>query len=127
VGHQITITTFGYLHGPAPKDVDITLDLRRHFRDPHVSPEMRHLTARDARVQNAVLGTPGIAQLLDATLAAATAYLSGPSAGPLSIATGCAGGRHRAGVVGAELHRRLSGHHNVTLIHRDLDKAVVER
>jgi len=122
----ITIITFGYLHN-APPAAHITLDLRTHFRDPHVSPEMRDLTAHDTQVQKAVLGTPGIAQLLDATLAATAAYLSGPSAGPLTIATGCAGGRHRAGVVGAELHRRLRADHDVTLTHRDLDKPVVNR
>lgn len=123
---QITITTFGYLHS-SPPNAHITLDLRTHFRDPHVSPELRHLTALDAPVRDAVLSTPGIAQLLDATLATAAAYLAGPSAGPLTIATGCVGGKHRAGVVGAELHRRLLADHNVTLIHRDLDKPVVNR
>ncbi|MFE5332538.1 ATPase [Embleya sp. NPDC056575] len=124
---MITITTFGYLHGPAP-DATITLDLRHHYRDPYVSPELRHLTADDAQVRTAVASTPGIPALVDATLATVTAYLAGPSPAPTTIAVGCAGGRHRAASVGMMLDTALRTRgHDVTLVHRDLARPVVER
>jgi hypothetical protein len=64
---------------------------------PHEDPRLRTLTARDRLVLQAVRRTPGIRQLLAATVAQAQAYARGPGAGehPLDIAVGCAGGRHR--------------------------------
>jgi RNase adaptor protein for sRNA GlmZ degradation len=119
----VKIISFGYLHGDAP-EAHITIDLRQHFRDPHVSPELRNMTAHDGEVWAAVLATPGIEQLLTATAAAVRAFLNGPSTGPVRVAVGCAGGRHRAAVFATALSRRL-GH--VPLHHRDLDKPVVDR
>ncbi|WP_083507416.1 RNase adapter RapZ [Frankia sp. ACN1ag] len=116
----VTVVSFGYLHG-APPAAHITLDLRAHFRDPHVSPELRHLTAADQAVRDAVLATPGITDLIDATVAAVAAYQAGPSAGPLTVAVGCAGGRHRAATVAGELSSRLGAR----LVHRDLHRPVV--
>lgn len=117
----VVITSFGYLHGPPPA-AHITLDLRDHFRDPHVSPELRYLTARDEPVRRAVLATPGIPHLVDAAVSAVTAYRAGPSAGPVTVAVGCAG-RHRAATVAEVLAARLGA----SVTHRDLDKAVVDR
>lgn len=121
---QITVTTFGYLHGDAP-DAHLTVDLRTHFRDPHIDPALRHLDARDPQVCHAVLSTPGIIGLIHATLAAVRAYQHGPTPADVRVAVGCAGGRHRAAVVGAALAVALG--HDVRLTHRDLDKPVVER
>jgi len=90
----VEIVSFGYLHGPPPA-AHLTLDLRLHFRDPHVDPALREMTAYDEPVRRAVLDTDGIRNLIDATAAAVTAYRSGPSAGPVTVAVGCAGGRHR--------------------------------
>jgi len=127
---QVIIITFGHLHDDPPQGTHITLDLRRHFRDPHVSPALRHLTARDQEVREAVLDTAGIVPLIEATAAAVRAYMSGPSAdeNDLAVAVGCAGGRHRAATVGAELCDLLAlDGYTVSLHHQDLDKAVVER
>ncbi|RNG11790.1 RapZ C-terminal domain-containing protein [Streptomyces botrytidirepellens] len=127
---DIRITSFGHLHEPAPTDAHITLDLHRHFRDPHVDPNLRTLTARDRRAIRAVKHTPGIQQLLAATLTQAQAYARSPGAGahPLHIAIGCADGRHRAGVTAHLLARRLRRRgHQVALTHRDLHRPVVER
>ncbi|WP_331736881.1 ATPase (plasmid) [Streptomyces canus] len=124
---DIRITSFG--HGPAPAGAHITLDLR-HFRDPHVHLGLSALTARDRRVIRAVKRTPGVEQLLAATVAQAQAYARGPGAGahPLHIAVGCADGRHRAGVTAYLLARRLRRRgHQVALHHRDLHCPVVER
>ncbi|MFC7330843.1 ATPase [Marinactinospora rubrisoli] len=126
---QVAITTAGYLHGELPA-AHISLDLRRHFRDPHINPALRYLTGRDQEVYDTVLSTPGIDALIDATVAQVEAYLAGPSAEgrPVEVVVACAGGRHRAAVVGAELDRRLRARGvEVELVHRDLDKDVVAR
>lgn len=123
----IQITTFGYLHGDAP-EAHLTLDLRKHFRDPHIDPALRDLDARDPRVIDAVLSTPGFLGLLHATAATVRAFLAGPTAAEVRVAIGCAGGRHRAAVAGNVLAADLIvDTFGVTLVHRDLDKAVVTR
>ncbi|TLP66520.1 RNase adapter RapZ [Microbispora triticiradicis] len=123
----VDIVSFGYLHA-APPPAHLTIDLRAHFRDPHISPELRHMTAHDEPVRTTVLATPGIEQLLEATAAAVAALLSGPSADGATIAPGCAGGRHRAPVFAQHLANRLRGRGiRVALAHRDLDKPVVQR
>lgn len=124
---DVTITSFGYLHG-APPEAHLTLDLRHHFRDPHVNPELRYMTAEDREVRLAVLGTPGIPALIEAASDAIVAFTHGPSAGPVHVAVGCAGGRHRAAAVAMALKPALAGEGiDATVTHRDLHKPVVER
>ncbi|GAA4676736.1 RNase adapter RapZ [Streptomyces chumphonensis] len=125
---SVTITSFGYLHAPPPA-AHLTVDLRNHFRDPHVSPALRYLTAEDQEVRETVLRTPGIVPLLDALAGAVRAYQAGPTPGPVTVAVGCAGGRHRAPTVASELGYRLAEHAGppVTVHHRDLPKPVVTR
>ncbi|MFD8308099.1 ATPase [Streptomyces sp. NPDC059690] len=124
---DVEIVSFGYLHGQPPT-AHLTIDLREHFRDPHVSPELRHMTAQDHAVREAVINTPGIRDLVAATARAATAFRSGPSAGPVVVADGCAGGRHRAPTFAAFLALALTtAGLRVRVQHRDLAKAVVER
>ncbi|MEU5546789.1 RNase adapter RapZ [Streptomyces sioyaensis] len=123
----VEIVSFGYLHD-APPAAHLTIDLRHHFRDPHVSPELRYMTAEDEPVRTAVLNTPGITDLAAATARAVAAFAAGPSAGVVTVADGCAGGRHRAptfALVLADL-LRLAGH-QVTVTHRDLHRPVVQR
>ncbi|MET8545230.1 RNase adapter RapZ [Kitasatospora sp. NPDC004799] len=124
---EIDVVSFGYLHG-APPEAHLTLDLRRHFRDPHVDPALRHQSAHDVPVRRAVLATPGIRELIAAAALLADAYDAGPTEAPLTIAVGCAGGRHRAATVAMTLATRLSKTGTrVRLTHRDLAKPVVER
>lgn len=123
----VEITSFGYLHDNPPT-AHLTVDLRHHFRDPHISPELRYMTADDAPVQAAVMGTPGITALVEATATAVAAFAAGPSAGTVTVADGCAGGRHRAPVFARALADRLTAAgHTVSVRHRDLDKPVVQR
>ncbi|RXS83787.1 ATPase [Streptomyces sp. TM32] len=123
----VEIVSFGYLHD-APPVAHLTIDLRHHFRDPHVSPELRYMTADDEPVRTAVLNTPGITDLVEATATAVTAFASGPSAGVVTVADGCAGGRHRAPTFALALAERLTAAgHRVNVCHRDLDKPVVQR
>ncbi|WP_425564079.1 RapZ C-terminal domain-containing protein [Nonomuraea longicatena] len=119
--------SFGYLHG-TPPNAHMTLDLRTHFRDPHVSPELRYMTAHDAPVRETVMATPGIASMVEAAAAAVAAFVSGPSAGAVVVADGCAGGRHRAPTFAMALAERLRRDGLIVAVqHRDLDKPVVER
>lgn len=123
----VEIVSFGYLHDEPPA-AHLTIDLRHHFRDPHVSPELRYMTAGDEPVRQAVLGTAGIAELVEATARAVDAFAAGPSAGTVTVADGCAGGRHRAPAFAAALADRLrTADHLVSLAHRDICKPVVER
>ncbi|WP_327223014.1 ATPase [Streptomyces platensis] len=125
--HTVDIISFGYLHGDPPA-AHLTLDLRHHFRDPHVSPELRYMTANDRAVRQAVHNTPGIPALIEATADAIVAFLHGPSAGPVRVAVGCAGGRHRAAAVAMALKPALADEDvTATVTHRDLDKPVVQR
>lgn len=125
---RVEITSFGYLHADAPT-ARVTLDLRHHFRDPHVRPELRYLTAHDQEVRDAVMATDGIKELVQAAAAAVGAFLTGPQQDkPVTIAVGCAGGRHRAAVVATALSELCAARGlDVLLVHRDLDKGVVER
>ncbi|GAA0949216.1 hypothetical protein GCM10009560_67250 [Nonomuraea longicatena] len=124
---EIEIVSFGYLHG-TPPNAHMTLDLRTHFRDPHVSPELRYMTAHDAPVRETVMATPGIASMVEAAAAAVAAFVSGPSAGAVVVADGCAGGRHRAPTFAMALAERLRRDGLIVAVqHRDLDKPVVER
>ncbi|MFJ2191120.1 ATPase [Kitasatospora sp. NPDC087861] len=125
---DIRLVSFGYLHGAPPAFATLVIDLRRHFRDPHVDPALRHMTALDVPVRRAVLNTSGIRELIGATALLAEAFDAGPAEAPLNIVIGCAGGRHRAPTVAMALAKRL-GKAGITvhLGHRDLDKPVVER
>lgn len=125
----IEIISFGYLHDAAP-EADLTFDLRRHFRDPHVSKELRYMTANDEPVRLAVRNTPGIIELVEAAAEAVAAYASGPGAGKVVVAAGCAGGRHRApsfALLLAELLLMSGAGPVIRVIHRDLDQPVVQR
>lgn len=123
----VEIMSFGYLHGDPPP-AHLTIDLRHHFRDPHVSTELRYMTADDEPVRATVLGTPGITELVEATARAVDAFAAGPSGGTVTVAGGCAGGRHRAPTFASALADRLTlaGHH-VTVTHRDIRRPVVQR
>lgn len=124
---NVQIISFGYLHGEPPA-AHLTIDLRHHFRDPHVSPELRYMTAADEPVRQAVLATGGISELVEAVARAVDAFAAGPSAGSVTVADGCAGGRHRAPVFAEELAQRLAlGGHTVSVDHRDIHKPVVQR
>ncbi|MFJ4637558.1 ATPase [Streptomyces hygroscopicus] len=123
----VEIVSFGFGHG-APPEAHLTLDLRQHFRDPHVNPALRYMTAEDRAVRQAVLGTAGVRPLLRASVRAVQAFAAGPSGGRIVVAVGCVGGRHRSATVAHCLARRLRRRGlEVELRHRDLWRPVLER
>ena len=125
---DLHLVSFGYLHGDPP-EAELVVDMRRHFRDPHVSPELRELTAADTRVMRAVLETDGVRELAAAILAASAAYRSGPSGDAIRVAVGCAGGRHRSAAMVEHLAHHVRTHSvlRVNLTHRDMHRPVVDR
>lgn len=85
----IEVSSFGFGHDPAPAAHDVR-DLRP-FRDPHLSPEFRFLTAKDVRVRRTVMATPGVVDLVVSVLASVDAYLDAEYEGPVRIAVGSTG------------------------------------
>ncbi|NUR27403.1 MAG: ATPase, partial [Catenulispora sp.] len=79
--------------------------------------------------RDAVMATDGVEQLLQAAEAMVDAYLAGPRQDePVTVAVGCAGGRHRAATAASVLAERCAARGlDVDLVHRDLGKDVVER
>jgi len=127
LGRPVEIISFGYGHGPAP-EAHATFDVRRHFRDPHLHPALCDLMATDTEVANAVIGTTGIPRLIVAMAAVTRAFRSGPEPGPVTVAVGCAGGRHRSAAIAMALAGLLRDDGTpVTVTHRDMDRPVIER
>ncbi len=122
----ILITSFGYGHAPPP-EAHLTVDVRHLFRDPHTHPAMRNMTGHDKAVVRHVLGQPGATRF---------AYDLADIVSGLSIvhdtvrlAIGCAGGRHRSVVLANAVADRLTTHGYTagTVLHRDIDKPVLQR
>jgi UPF0042 nucleotide-binding protein len=121
----IQIVSFGYGHPEGSPDADLVIDLRP-YRDPHVRPEFRNLTAFDAEVRDTVRTTPGIPTLLTETLRHVAQLAA--NGRTITIATGCVGGRHRGPAFALDLADMLQklGHH-VGWTHRDINKPVINR
>lgn len=117
----VAITSFGYGHAAAPI-ADVTIDARRNLRNPHHDPAMRELTGLDFAVRAHVLDTPGARELILHTAAAALGLLAATGL-TVTIATGCAGGRHRAVALAEEIAARLRTSGVVVAVeHRDIAK-----
>jgi len=122
---RLQIISFGYLHAEPPIEADLIIDLRE-YRDPHIDPALREMTARDQAVIDTVLRTPGIAEQI--TGLAFHAHLELTEGFDVTIAAGCSGGRHRAPVVSEQVAAAVRAYGwPVDVIHRDLDKPVVNR
>lgn len=120
---MITVISFGYGHGDAPADATFIYDVRR-YRDPHFNPdpEFRNLTAYDARIRDMVMATPGVRELISCIVANAVAVPDSV------IVIGCVGGRHRSACIAIAVADALTASGQpVRLIHRDLDRPVIER
>jgi len=105
---DVLVLTRGFLH-PLPAGLlpaDLVFDLRRFLADPAHRPEgdMLDMTGLHPAVRAFVLSTPGAEQLLEhaVPLVAAMAAVK-----RVVVMVGCAGGKHRAAAMGAELGVRL--------------------
>lgn len=121
----VRIITFGYGHPEGVPAADLVIDLRP-YRDPHIRPEFRQLTALDRIVRQTVRTTPGIPQLLTQTIARVEQLAT--DGRTVTVATGCVGGRHRGPGFGLDLHDALrTAGHQVDITHRDITKPVLAR
>ncbi len=130
---QVALYSFGYLH-----DTQVftwrphfIVDVRKLFRDPHHDPQFRELTGHHHAVQARVLTQSGAQQFVAAQTAAVAAVLPADENDPaeiISIAIGCAGGRHRSVVlveaVAADLAFRGV---RVEVRHLHIERPVVSR
>ncbi|MEU9888064.1 RNase adapter RapZ [Sphaerisporangium sp. NPDC051011] len=127
---EVVVESFGYGHGPAP-EADLTIDARRHLRNPHHDPAMRHLTGLDEAVRVHVLATPGAAgQVGNAVLFVWCLLfdLPGDHDEPVKVAVGCAGGRHRSVAMAEAIAAGFREVGVVTVVrHRDVGKPVIQR
>lgn len=111
----IRIVSFGYLHGDAPQTDIPPFDLRRSLFDPaHVpSGDMLDMTGLDVTVRRFVFGTTGA---LDILADAKAQTLAKAADRPVSVAFGCAGGRHRSVVLAQALHDQLQAAGHTVLV-----------
>ena len=107
---QVHIISFGYLHPPAVEGstrdgATITVDVRRHFRDPSQDPALREMTGLDSRVKVLVLHTLGAVDFVRTLAETVLALLQWQR---VVLAIGCAGGRHRSVALAEAIRDRLS-------------------
>ncbi len=91
----IRIVSFGYLHD-APPEAELVIDVRQLLRDPArmKGAGLLDQDGRDVAVRQVVLSTPGAATLLD--IVSQAVDVARVTRKPMTIAFGCAGGRHRS-------------------------------
>jgi UPF0042 nucleotide-binding protein len=108
---KVRVVSFGYLWRPSPVSFSgvphLTVDLRALLPNPLHSPELRECTGMDPEIRAYVLASPGAPELVQATARTAAAMLTqlDPQGLALTVAFGCAGGRHRSVVFANELRR----------------------
>lgn len=127
---QAVVVSFGYGHD-APPRADVTIDARRHLRNPHHNPAMRQLTGLDAAVRDHVLSTPGARRLIEHVAAMARDLLvdvANANWQLVTVAVGCVGGRHRSVALAEEITAALRADGIGAVVeHRDVDKPVIQK
>ncbi|MEY9904349.1 hypothetical protein ABIA35_000555 [Catenulispora sp. MAP12-49] len=128
---RVVITTFGVLHGEPPEGNALSVDLRTALRNPHDDPGMRFKTGLDAVVFDHVMATPGAMEIVDDTVARVLAlfdHVSDPQGLDLPVHVFCKGGRHRSVAIAEATAARLRAQGvPVAVVHRDIDKPVVQK
>jgi UPF0042 nucleotide-binding protein len=127
---QVVVSSFGYLHPGADvvtATADIVVDLRKHFRDPHIDPALRELNGHDDAVRDRVRSTPGVLHFVRGLATALQALLTA-SDRTIYVALGCAGGRHRSVVIADSIvtHLSVCGY-NAVAAHHHISLPVVKR
>src|SRR5688500_13355196 len=118
----VNLVSFGYKHG-VPVDADLVFDVRC-LPNPHFVDTLRPLTGRDraaVRFMRRHGSTREFIDRLTALLTFALPQYVQEGKSYLTVATGCAGGRHRWVMLAEELRKTLAGVKGVTVRvkHRD--------
>lgn len=130
---QVSVYSFGFLHDTKVLswNPQFVVDLRTLFHDPHRDPAFRELTGHHVAVRARVLGQPGaraFAASLAATVVAVLPTDSTGPAGPVMVALGCAGGRHRSVVLADSVATHLATQGvRVHIQHLHINRPVVAR
>lgn len=126
---RVSVVSFGYLHDPPPV-ADLIIDVRSYLRDPQTDPEMRQLTGLDGPVRIKVLCARGADDLVNGMVTLVGGMIESSELNrPVTVAIGCAGGRHRSVALAVHVAELLIETYNwsVDVVHRDLSKPVVLR
>ena len=122
------LISFGRGHGQPDPAADTVIDVAPWFRDPHVSPEMRHMTGLDDLVMTNVLNTDGVREHATAHFLAALTLARLPRERPVFIAICCVGGRHRSVAIARYLDRLADAAELECVVeHRDVTLPVLVR
>jgi RNase adaptor protein for sRNA GlmZ degradation len=128
--HRVQVESFGYLHGDAPYDAHLTLDVRKLLYNPYKDDRLRELTGEDEAVRDKVLACSGAAGLITniARLTISIMIQHYPLNITTRIAIGCSGGRHRSVVIANVVGQQLSAKSaECSIIHRDILRPVIHR
>jgi UPF0042 nucleotide-binding protein len=126
----VNFESFGFKHGPAPRDADLVFDVR-FLPNPHYEPDLRPLTGHDTRVVRHMARDGMLDQFyerLDALLDFLLPRYVAEGKAHLTIAIGCTGGRHRSVAIAEHLATRYRERDDVLVqvAHRDVDHHVRE-
>jgi UPF0042 nucleotide-binding protein len=121
---RLSIMSFGFKHG-LPLDADHVVDVR-FLANPYWVSELRHLTGKDSRVSEYVLGQPDAETFVESYVNTLNPVISRylDELKPfVTIGVGCTGGKHRSVAITermAELFRERG--QQVRTIHRDVGR-----
>lgn len=126
-GFQLRLISFGFKRG-LPTDVDTVLDVRG-MPNPFYDDVLRSLPGTDPRVQSYVFTPGGLetytqVRSMVKTLANQARGAAGRNA--YTVAIGCTGGQHRSVAVAERLGLDLASTFRTQVIHRDLERALLE-
>lgn len=109
---SVLFESFGYKHG-IPGDADFVFDART-LPNPYWESALRDLTGQDAPVQEFLLASPAVGELLTDIIRFIEARVGAferLNRGYLTVAIGCTGGRHRSVYLVDRLARHFAAHH----------------
>jgi UPF0042 nucleotide-binding protein len=119
---QVAVLSFAFSQG-APPPANLSFDMR-FLRNPHWQEGLRELSGLDAPVGDYITGDAAFESALErieALLLSLLPLYASAETGPVSIAFGCTGGRHRSVCVAEHVARRLrAAGFSPTIEHRDL-------
>ncbi|HEY3504781.1 MAG TPA: RNase adapter RapZ [Actinocatenispora sp.] len=132
---RVMLKSFGHLHEPiyphrpAMPQAHLVLDVRKLFADPYLKPHLRAMTGRDHAIRNNVLNQPGAEAYVIAHAEAIAATVTPAQPDLVTVAVGCAGGRHRSVVIAEALYLVLAHGYGIAaeIHHRDIHRPVVHR